>query len=96
MADRREAEKLWAEILACEKLPSGNPQDFEYKRKEMERLRLAYQRASGTSSHPHNWRENEVKGDLQAFGEITGGQAPITSDDLNNKPKGYVPYKERT
>ena len=91
MADRKECEALWQKILDLEKVPATNPADFAWKQKEMASLRQAYMRATGTSCNPNNWRENELKGDMKAFGDAAGGRPSenLTSEDLSNLPKGY-------
>ena len=90
MADSKEAQRLWSEILKLEAVPATNPADFAWKQKEMQSLRQAYMRATGTSCSPGNWRENELKGDMKAFGGIAGRPAEnLTADDLNNLPPGY-------
>lgn len=90
MADRKEAARLWQEILDLERVPAANAADFAWKQKEMASLRQAYMKATGTSCSPSNWRENELKGDLKAFRGIGGRETEHpTSEDLNNLPKGY-------
>lgn len=95
MADRKEAERLWAKIVELEKLPCRNEEEFNHKKREMASLQAAYARASGTSASANNYIENEMKGDLKAFGETVKGRPSenLTADDLeqSNRPPGYKP-----
>lgn len=98
--DARQAElrRLWDKILECERVmrvKSGA--DFEAKKREMAALQAAYARVSGTSCNPSNWRENEIKGDRQFYGQAAQGdfESQPTTDRLNDFPPGYKPFKTR-
>lgn len=91
MADRNEAARLWTKILELERQPVKSEADFKWKSGEMAKLRAAYASASGTSCAPGNWRENQLKGELKAAGDMLGGRPTdnLTSEDLNNLPPGF-------
>lgn len=83
MADRKEAQRLWGLILQLEAQSTKTEAEFNSKRREMEKLRAAYARASGTSASPRAVEENAAIGRAGLMGSMGLGRPDgVTGDDL--------------
>lgn len=79
-----EAKKLWDLLLLAERMPVKNENDFNAKKREIERLRLAYAKVTGMPCKPGSLDENEAKGNAALFGTMRGGPEHRTRDEYNN------------
>lgn len=90
-----ELRDLWDKIVQCEReMPAKNPAEFAAKKRELDTLRRHYQRLSGLSCNPNNWRENEVRGDRQFIREAQGqmDERHETQDSMGQMPEWYRPF----
>ncbi len=83
MPDRNEAQRLWQEMCQVERTPCKSEEDFKVKRKEMKRLKAAYDKACGLTNPTNSVEWNEAvarkKISRQFRGEPDG---PETTDTM--------------
>ena len=85
MADQREMQRLWNMMLQLEKTPVKTEADFNHKKKEMDKLKSAYDKAAGVESSPSDVDGNERRGLINATNLILGRDTQQPSRDELNK-----------
>lgn len=97
MADKKEADKLWCELVAVEasQPPAGaglsEKQAFlQSKGREVQRLKAAYEKAVGRNIDPNNAAGNAQAAESQLLRRTDNPEdRHTTNDDLSKLPKWY-------
>ena len=89
-AKDQEAENLWQQMLAVEREPARSPEDFQRKKREMSKLKAAYDKAVGVDSDPMNARQQKEVSERMFFQKTSKPEdLHPTRDRLNdNLPRG--------